>query len=98
MTDPTSTPGGRRPLPPAPVIAAARADYERVLPRLEETVVKVRAELAAGATDFETVADVWLSLRMQEHKSETLLLAAIAIVQVAKEPHPQPLTDPDSHT
>ncbi|GIE99483.1 hypothetical protein [Paractinoplanes rishiriensis] len=96
MTGPTSTPGARRPAPPASVVAAARADYDRVRPKLAEAVVKVRAELAAGADDFEAVADVWLSLLVQQYKPETLLLAAIAIVQVAKEPHPQALTDPDN--
>ncbi|GIF01629.1 hypothetical protein [Paractinoplanes rishiriensis] len=96
MTDSPTTPTGRRPLPLAGVTALAQAEYERVRPKLDETVVKIRAELAAGASDFEAVADVWLSLHVQQEKSETLLLAAIAIVQVAKVPHPQPLTDPDS--
>jgi len=85
----------REPPPPA-LVEAAQHDYRTMRGRLTETTSTVRSLLANGYTDFEATADVWRSLREQQDRPATMLLAAIAIVQLAKVPQPPPLGEPDN--
>lgn len=62
--------------------------------RLTEVTRSVRAQLDLGYTDFQAVADVWHSLRVQADRPATLLLAAVAIVHLAKAPDSPPLRKP----
>jgi hypothetical protein len=101
-TTPTNPPnpaarGAKRDVPPPALVEAAEHDYRTMLGRLAETTSAVRAQLDHGFTDFEAVADVWRSLREQQDRPATMLLAAIAIVQLAKTPQPSPLGQPDSN-
>jgi hypothetical protein len=101
-TSPTNPPnpaerGAKRETPPRALVEAAEHDYRMMFGRLTETTSAVRAHLDHGFTDFEAVADVWRSLREQQDRPATMLLAAIAIVQLAKTPEPPPLGQPDGN-
>jgi hypothetical protein len=87
----------KREVPPRALVEAAEHDYRRMLGRLAETTSAVRAQLDHGFTDFEAVADVWRSLREQQDRPATMLLAAIAIVQLAKTPQAPPLGQSDGN-
>jgi hypothetical protein len=76
------------------MVEAAENDYRTMLPQLTEMTRLVRAQLDGGFTDFQAVADVWHSLRTQQERPTAMLLAAIAVVQLAKVPQPPPLGDP----
>jgi hypothetical protein len=86
----------KREPPPRALVEAAEHDYRTMLGRLTETTTAVRSQLAKGFTDFEATADVWRSLRVQQDRPATMLLAAVAIVQLAKVPQPSPLGEPDN--
>jgi hypothetical protein len=75
---------GARSAPPPEIIAAAKADYTSTLPVLDELVGKIRAQLDAGTPELHAVADAWLTLRTQQAKPATWLVAAIALVHLAK--------------
>jgi hypothetical protein len=85
----------RQPPPPA-LVEAAQHDYRWIRGRLDETTSTVRALLDEGFTDFEATADMWRTLREQQDRPATMLLAAIAIVQLAKVPQPPPLGETDN--
>ncbi|GAA3342577.1 hypothetical protein GCM10020358_38070 [Amorphoplanes nipponensis] len=87
----------KREPPPRALVEAAQHDYRTMLGRLVETTSAVRSQLDTGFTDFEAVADVWRSLRQQQDRPATMLLAAVAIVQLAKVPRPSPLGEPDTN-
>lgn len=94
-----STPHGgdaRREPPPRALVEAAEHDYRTMRGRLAETTSAVRSQLANGFSDFEATADVWHSLREQQDRPATMLLAAVAIVQLAKVPQPPPLGETDN--
>ena len=93
----SSTPSGRRDKresPPPDLVEAAEHDYHLMHGRLSELTASVRGLLGDGFTDFEAVADVWRTFRVQQDRPATLLLAAIAVVQIAKSPRPPPLAEP----
>jgi len=91
---PDTTPTGRsgsdpkREPPPRALVEAAEHDYHRMIGLLHQTTSSVRSLLGQGHTDFEAVADVWRSLRQQQDRPAIMLLAAVAIVQLAKVPEP----------
>lgn len=89
--------GAKRDVPPRALVDAAEHDYRMMRDRLTATTSAVRAQLDHGFTDFEAVADVWRSLREQQDRPATLLLAAIAIVQLARTPEPSPLGQADGN-
>lgn len=74
-----------RRLPPPGLVAAAEQDYHTVSDRLTDLTNAVDGLLAGGYTDFEAVADVWLTLRTQSESPQVWLLAAIAVVRLAKD-------------
>ena len=82
--------------PPRVLVEAAQRDYHRMRGRLSETTSAVRSQLDNGFSDFDATADVWRSLREQQDRPATMLLAAIAIVQLAKVSDPRPLGEPDN--
>jgi hypothetical protein len=87
--------GAKRDVPPRAMVEAAEHDHRMMRGRLTETISAVQVQLDHGFTDFEAVADVWRSLREQQDRPATMLLAAIAIVQLAKTPQAPPLGEPD---
>jgi hypothetical protein len=80
----------KREPPPASLVEAAEHDYRAMLGRLAELTGSVRTLLDGGHTDFEAVADVWRTFRVQQERPATLLLAAVAVVQLAKSAEPPP--------
>lgn len=86
-----SAPGGdvpQRERPPAEMVAAAERDYRRTLGRHQQMIAAVRSLLAHGWTDIEAMAYVASSFRAQEDRSATWFLAAVSVVERAKQPDP----------
>jgi hypothetical protein len=73
----------RQPPPPG-LVAAAEQDYHTTLAQLTALTGRVGDLLNSGFTDFDAVADVWLTLRTRTDPPRALLMSAIAVVQLAK--------------